>query len=129
MELLTKSQTIAAALGWTDFEVYEDNQGPPLFVAFPPMEIGLDKSGEWTAIKARHKKSWPNYVNDYNAIYSAITTLKFSEKLEFIKRLQKEMSQSLAEGELVDPSWGIFASCEMKANAFLKTKNIWNNNW
>lgn len=53
---------LAVCLGWTKIELYEDNQGPPIWHGFPPPRIGVDSNGDWESRPHGHSKTIPRYT-------------------------------------------------------------------
>ena len=101
---------IAEFRGWTEIS-------PRMMWGLPPNIFD-----EGTEHCLRHL---PNYINDLNAIHDAWLTLSTSEKEQFESELYLIVIGGAEYNRNDDAGWITNATAAQRAEAFLKTLNIW----
>jgi hypothetical protein len=124
---------IATACGWTGCNWYDgDNAGPGYWNGYPPTTIGVDENGEWEAKKAKHHKPLPDYLNDLNAMHEAEKVLTgpqwddYTARLDHLSRVACKLPcwRGINLSRVID-AFQIHAGADVKAEAFLRTLNLW----
>lgn len=74
----------------------------------------------------------PDYLNDPNAMHEAEKTLSYCEQMNFIDALlaiiKNEPDYDIDDDFCSDDGWSLVsATAAQRAEAFLKTKNLWKN--
>lgn len=88
-------------------------------LGYPVLVYGGDKTG-------RGKKSVPDYPNDLNAMHEAEKTLNWENQKRFGRTLWKIVEPSYRNiNEGTGPFRLAHASAAERAEAFLKTLNLW----
>lgn len=119
---------IAEACGWTDCNWYEDNAGPGFWNGYPPTVIGVDKSGDWQAVKAQHHKPLPNYTASLDAMAEAEKVLTDEEWVDYCAELVNRAPTfpQYGLGSGTDKARRLAsATAARKAEAFLRAKSPW----
>lgn len=119
-----QNKAIAAYLGWTEFEIYEDNAGPPIHCAYSPPTIGFSKSGDWEYLKPKDKKAFPNYTRDLNAMHEAEKVLLEAQWSEYRDELRTVVLGSVR----MVSQWtkaDLHATAAQRCEAFLRVLNLW----
>lgn len=66
----------AEAMGWTEIELYEDNQGPPILHGYPPSKLTIGEDGEWDVEKAKNTKPVPRFLSSVDAALTLCDRLR-----------------------------------------------------
>lgn len=101
---------IAQACGWTGVHWYEDNAGPPILSGIPPTSFKETGRKEKT-----YGGTVPDYLNDLNAMHEA-------EKV--LPTLQRGLYRDILV-DFAGNSYACFATATQRAEAFLRTLNLW----
>lgn len=67
----------------------------------------------------------PDFLSDLNAMHEAEQILTFSQRIQYRTTLQLVMSKSLIPGDLICKSEIYRAIAPQRAEAFLRTLNLW----
>jgi len=97
---------IAEACGWTEIE---------------PCTCHDHQSRGYETTKVGHKKHLPDYLNDLNAMHEAEKTLSENDRQKYLDIL----ADAPRDDRYLTWADGIFATAAQKAEAFLKTLNLW----
>lgn len=108
---------------WTDVHWYDgDNSGPGFWSGIPPAKLGLDASGEWTAVKEK----WPKPLPDLASLVAeAERGLTYEQRRAYSRALYKEVTGTPWDSEImrIGPLFAcllITAAPEARAAALLE---------
>ena len=109
---------LAKWAGWTEVEVYEDNQGPPILCGFEPYSVTVGADGEWKADRPKYHRHVPNYVFSLDCVATLEARLTHEQRIRYFG----ELAMVTLNSGFYRPE--ITATAEQRCRALVAALNI-----